>query len=397
MSELLAPAGSLKKIETAFHFGADAVYIGGSSFSLRAYADNFENNDLVLAVKKAKSCHKKIYVAVNIYAKDSDFERLGEYLRFLESIGVDAVIIADMGVFAFCRKIAPKLSIHVSTQANTTNSYAAALWKELGAERIVLARECSLKEIEEIHRQLPEVQLEAFVHGAMCVAESGRCLLSAVMSGRSSNRGECAQPCRYEYALCEKTREGEYFPLIEDERGSYLLNSKDLNMLAHLQLLKESGVSSFKIEGRMKSEYYIGCVVNAYRRVMDGESAQLLESELKKTSHRGFTTGFYFDSVKREQYESSRSEADYEFVAEVVQYLPQTGEALIEQRNRFSLGDTLEILSVGDSFNKTIEVTSMRDETGESVTDAKRVQQKLWIKTSEKLSEYDILRRKRRK
>ena len=269
--ELLAPAGNLQKLKTAFYFGADAVYLGGKQFSLRTFADNFTEEELAEGVRYARERGKKVYACANIFARNSDFARLPDYFLFLREIGVDAVLISDPGVFRVCRKVAPDLPVHVSTQANTTNAQSAAMWKELGASRVVLARELSLGEIAQIHAENPELELEAFVHGAMCISYSGRCLLSDYLDGRSSNRGACAQACRYEYELRARDREdGGWLSVGEDGKGTYFLNSKDLNMSAHLAELAAAGVVSFKIEGRMKSEYYLATVVNAYHRLYAG-------------------------------------------------------------------------------------------------------------------------------
>ena len=306
-------------------------------------------------------------------------------------------------MIACVKKAAPALEIHLSTQANVTNSYAARFWADNGVKRIVLARETSLENIKRMRDALlPETELEAFVHGAMCVAYSGRCLLSAATTGRSGNRGECAQSCRWEYALCEKTREGEYFPISEDGRGTYILNSKDLNMLAHIDKLIKAGVSSLKIEGRAKTSYYLATVTNAYRRALDLFYAapndfrlpEELLLEPYKTSHRKFNTGFYFGSA--EQYtQSAKPEQTHEMCAVVKS--AENGGAIIEQRNRFKEGDELEILSPEESFGKTVTVGDMRDENGERVSDAKIVQQKLFISTDIKLCAGDILRKRTNK
>ncbi len=403
MAELLAPAGNREKLETALHFGADAVYLAGCEFGLRAYCDNFTNDELAAAVKFCHERNKKVYVTLNIYAYDQDLEKIADYARFLSETGADGAIISDAGVIACVKKAAPALEIHLSTQANVTNSYAARFWADNGVKRIVLARETSLENIKRMRDALlPETELEAFAHGAMCVAYSGRCLLSAATTGRSGNRGECAQSCRWEYALCEKTREGEYFPISEDGRGTYILNSKDLNMLAHIDKLIKAGVSSLKIEGRAKTSYYLATVTNAYRRALDLFYAapndfrlpEELLLEPYKTSHRKFNTGFYFGSA--EQYtQSAKPEQTHEMCAVVKS--AENGGAIIEQRNRFKEGDELEILSPEESFGKTVTVGDMRDENGERVSDAKIVQQKLFISTDIKLCAGDILRKKTNK
>ena len=278
--ELLAPAGNLNKLKLAFYYGADAVYVGGKSFSLRTFADNFTDEELAEGIAFAHARGKKVYVAVNIFARNADFAQLPDYFRTLERLGADAVLVSDLGVFRACREAAPSLPIHISTQANTTNSQSAAMWKALGASRVVLARELSLEEIANIHEENPDLELEAFVHGAMCISYSGRCLLSDYLDGRSSNRGACVQACRYRYEIrTQECKNDGWTEVQEDEKGTYFLNSKDLNMSAHLSELETAGVCSFKIEGRMKSEYYLATVVNAYRRILDGGDLPLLKEE----------------------------------------------------------------------------------------------------------------------
>ena len=389
MIELLAPAGTFLKLKTAFKFGADAVYFAGKKFGLRAFAGNFEDNEIEDAVKYAHSINKKVYITVNILAHEADFDGLKDYILYLDKIGVDAVIVADIGIIKLIRDIAPNLDIHVSTQANVTNSYSAKFFASLGVKRIVLARELSIEEIKKIHTAVPEIELEAFVHGAMCISYSGRCLLSNYFTGRDSNRGACVQACRWEYTITEKSRQGQQFPIEEDERGTYILNSKDLCMINHLKELEEAGVCSFKIEGRMKSEYYVACTVNAYRRALNGEKIDV--SELEKSSHRLFTTGFYFGEKDKECFQSSMPVQTHEFMALVLQD-QKDGWVKIEQRNRFKVGDSLEVLSPDNNFNKKIIVEELRNLKGEEVFDAKKVQEVLMLKTSLNLKEGDILR-----
>ncbi len=389
MIELLAPAGTFLKLKTAFKFGADAVYFAGKKFGLRAFAGNFEDNEIEDAVKYAHSINKKVYITVNILAHEADFDGLEDYILYLDKIGVDAVIVADIGIIKLIRDIAPNLDIHVSTQANVTNSYSAKFFASLGVKRIVLARELSIEEIKKIHTAVPEIELEAFVHGAMCISYSGRCLLSNYFTGRDSNRGACVQACRWEYTITEKSRQGQQFPIEEDERGTYILNSKDLCMINHLKELEEAGVCSFKIEGRMKSEYYVACTVNAYRRALNGEKIDV--SELEKSSHRLFTTGFYFGEKDKECFQSSMPVQTHEFMALVLQD-QKDGWVKIEQRNRFKVGDSLEVLSPDNNFNKKIIVEELRNLKGEEVFDAKKVQEVLMLKTNLNLKEGDILR-----
>ena len=389
MVELLAPAGTFLKLKTAFKFGADAVYFAGKKFGLRAFAGNFEDDEIEKAVNYAHSLNKKVYITVNILAHEADFDGLKEYIEYLDKIGVDAVIVADVGIIKLIRDVAPNLDIHVSTQANVTNSYSAKFFQDMGVKRIVLARELSIEEIKKIHEAVPNMELEAFVHGAMCISYSGRCLLSNYFTGRDSNRGACVQACRWEYTITEKSRQGQQFPIEEDERGTYILNSKDLCMIKHLKELEEAGVCSFKIEGRMKSEYYVACTVNAYRRAINGEDVDI--SELEKSSHRLFTTGFYFGEKDKECFTSSSPVQTHEFMALVLEDA-KDGYVKIEQRNRFKVGDTLEVLSPDENFNKKIKVTEIKNLKGELIDDAKKVQEVLYLRTELALKEGDILR-----
>lgn len=400
--ELLAPAGNFSKLKTAVYYGADAVYIGGKNFSLRAFSDNFTDEEIVEAVKFAHGKNVKIYVTVNIFAKNSDFEKAAEYFRFLERAKVDAVLITDVGLVSLCKKVAPELKIHLSTQANTLNKYAVKFWGELGLERVVLARELSLSEIKEISEFNPETQLEAFVHGAMCISYSGRCLLSNYFNGRDANRGECVQACRWQYELREKSKNGEFFPIEEDERGSYILNSKDLNMIEHIDEMAEAGVCSLKIEGRMKSEYYLATVINAYRRAIDEyykiggkyKKNQMFYDELLKTNHRVFTTAYMLGENKETvNYSDSQSAGEKQFIATVLEGTNDEGYFIAEMRNRFKKGDKLELLTPNDNFNSVILPGRITDEEGNDIEDAKIVQQKLRIYSDIKVSAGDILRR----
>lgn len=399
--ELLAPAGNFSKLKTAVYYGADAVYIGGKSFSLRALSDNFTDEEIARAVEYAHGKNVKVYVTVNIFAKNSDFDKAKEYFKFLYSVGVDAVLITDIGLIDLCKEVAPDLPIHLSTQANTLNKYAVRAWKNYGLERVVLARELSLSEIAEIRQFVPDIELEAFAHGAMCISYSGRCLLSNYLNGRDSNRGECVQACRWSYELREKNKGGDYYPIEEDERGSYILNSKDLNMISHIDEMVKAGVVSLKIEGRMKSEYYLATVINAYRRAIDEyckigdkyKENQTFYDELIKTSHRAFTTAYTLgDNRDTVNYSDSQSVGEKQFIA-VVTKSTEGGYAEIEMRNRFKKSDVLEILSPSDNFNKTFVVNEMYDEDGNEIVDAKIVQQKIKIKCEYDLREGDILRK----
>lgn len=404
MIELLAPAGDLNKLKTALHFGADAVYCGGNIFSLRANAKNFTEDELIEAVKYTHERNKKIYVAANIFAFNNDFDALGKYFQFLQKIGVDAVLVSDPGVLCCLKENAPKMEIHLSTQANTTNKYAAKFWVEQGVKRIVLARETSIEDIKEIRSFLPEsVELEAFVHGAMCISYSGRCLLSNALTGRSSNRGDCVQACRWEYEIVEKNRKGKPLTIGEEERGTYILNSKDLNMIEHIDKLAQAGVYSFKVEGRMKSVYYVASVINAYRKAFeiyknnpnDYKPSQMLIDELYKNSHRDYTTGFFFGEKDSVCLESAQPKCDYEFSAEVIDYNKEKKMLFVEMRNRFKKGDVLEILSNNDKYwNKQIQIDEIYDEKGNLIDDVKLVQQRVYIPTEYELTARDILRKR---
>ncbi len=397
MLELLAPAGDMEKLKIAFKFGADACYFAGKRWGLRAFSNNFEADEMEECVNYAHSIGKKCYITVNVIAHNKDFEGLKEYLQYLEKIGVDAVIVADVGIASFVKKYT-NLQLHISTQANITNVYSAKFFEDFGANRLILARELSLKEIEEIRNVLrPETELETFVHGAMCISYSGRCLLSNYFAGRDSNAGACVQACRWEYAIAEKNQQGQYYPIEEDKRGTYILNSKDLCMIKHLPELAKAGVSSFKIEGRMKSQYYVATIVNAYRRVLDAleigeEVTAELYDEVFKASHRNYTTGFYYPNENKENLETSLPVQTSEFMGIVTE--DSDGEyVMVEQRNKFSVGDELEILSNDDNFNKKFTITEIIDSKGELVESAKNVQEIVKIKCPYKLSKLDILRK----
>ncbi len=399
--ELLAPAGNMEKLNTALHFGADAVYLAYKQFGLRAFADNFDEEQLAHAVKLCREKGKKLYVTLNIFAHNADFSTMPDIIRLLESLKVDGVIVSDIGIMSLVRKYAPSVPIHLSTQANLTNKYAAKAYCDMGVSRLVTARELTLDEIREIRDFIPdEVEIESFVHGAMCISYSGRCLLSNYMTGRKSNSGECAQSCRWEYELVEKSR-GEYFPIEEDHRGAYILNSKDMNMLRYIDKLRDAGVCSFKIEGRVKTSYYVASVVNAYRRAIDilesssGEFVlpEELYEDLTKPSHRNYCTGFYFGSSGDNQcYDTSKPRQSYDFIAKVVDTFD--GGAVVEMRNRFKKGDALEVLSPGEQHNAIINVERITDIDGVEMDDVMLVQQKVKLYTDIKLSIEDILRKK---
>ncbi|MBO5026960.1 MAG: U32 family peptidase C-terminal domain-containing protein [Clostridia bacterium] len=395
-AELLAPAGSYAKMRTALHFGADAVYVGGKQFSLRAFADNFSVDELREATAYAHAIGKKIYLTANVFARNADFCVLESYFKTLEDVGVDAVIVSDPGVVYVVKHAAPSLAIHLSTQANTTNKYAVKFWWEQGVSRVILARELSIKEIAEIHEFVPEIELETFVHGAMCISYSGRCLLSDYLDGRSSNRGACVQSCRWRYevrALNATNGQSEWLPMEEDERGTYIFNSKDLNMLAYLQELELAGVCSFKIEGRMKSGYYLATVINAYRRAMDGEDLSVSERELLAVAHREYTQAYMLgENHETVNYEDSQSRGDYLYIADVLG--TENGYVMAEMRNRFHQGDVLEVLSPDGNFAKTFVADEILDREGVRTDDAKRVQEIYLIKCPYELHAGDYLRRK---
>ena len=401
--ELLAPAGNPERLRIALAYGADAVYIGGRRFGLRAFADNFSAEEMAEAVSYAHDRGKKVYVTMNLFAHNEDFEGMAEYAQALECLGADAVIVSDPGVLALVREAAPSLPIHLSTQANCTNWRSALFWHGLGVSRIILARELSLSEIRTIRDHTPDtLELEAFVHGAMCMAYSGRCAISNYLTGRDANRGECSQPCRWEYHLTEAKRPGEFMPVAEVEGGTYLFNSKDLCMIEHIPALLEAGLSSFKIEGRMKTAYYTAIAVGAYRReidrclqgqkdyVFDGENLQ----ELKKASHRPYTTGFSFGRPESEGLEGQSSTylRGYDFVGLVTGFDPSRNLLQVEQRNAFGVGDALEVLEPGTGFF-SYPVTAMYDEDHRPLSWAPHPQQTVYLPYPRPLKPFSLLRR----
>jgi len=402
--ELLAPAGNLEKLKMAILFGADAVYIGGQRFGLRASADNFSLEDMKEGLAFAHQRNCKVYVTVNIIPHNEDLVGLPEYIKELDKLGVDAVIVSDTGIFNIVREAAPNMEIHISTQANNTNYLSARFWYDLGAKRIVVARELSINEIKEIVNNTPaDMDIEAFVHGAMCISYSGRCLLSNYMTGRDSNRGACSHPCRWKYSLVEEKRPGEYYPVYEDERGTYIFNSKDLCMIEYIPQLIDAGIYSFKIEGRMKSSFYVATVVSAYRKAIDAYMADPENYrfnpewlvELSKASHREYTTGFYFNKTTGADqiYHTSSYIREYDFVGMVLEYDKETGIAKVEQRNRMIVGDEIEVVIPGkDYFIQTIE--EMRNEEGESIRTAPHPQMIVYMPMKQEVVPYTILRRK---
>ena len=400
--ELLAPVGDKERLEAAVYFGADAVYFAGKKFGLRAFASNFDEDEIKDSVKFCHEHNVKVYVTVNILAHQSDFIGLVDYLKHLDESHVDGVIVSDLGI-AHMVKEYTNLELHVSTQANITNAESAKVWVKLGAKRLVLARELSIEEVKAIKDAVgDDIDIECFCHGAMCISYSGRCLLSNYFLGRDSNKGACAQPCRWEYAIYSKNKENpmdDYYPIEEDERGTYILNSKDMCLINHINELDKAGIKSFKIEGRMKSTYYVATVVNAYRRAIDNylnnnDSNFDYIEELEKTSNRAFTTGFYFHDEHKTNKASSRLIQNYDFIALVVEDA-KDGKILIEHRNKFVLGDELEVLSPNDTFDKIIKLNEIVDEKGNSIEEVKRVKQRVYIKTDLALKKGDILRKKR--
>lgn len=402
--ELLAPAGNLEKLKIAVLYGADAVYVGGELYNLREAADNFTIEDLKEGLEFAHKRGVKVYVAVNLIPHNEDLEDLPEYIAKLDEIGVDAVIVADPGVLSIVQEAAPEMEIHLSTQANNVNWRSLEFWQKQGVERVILARELSINEMKEINKRV-DIDTEAFIHGAMCISYSGRCLLSNYMINRDANRGECAQPCRWEYTLMEAERPGEYHPIVEDENGTYIFNSKDLCMIEHIPELMATGVSSFKIEGRMKSLHYVATVVNTYRQALDkwakdSENYTFKEEwldELKKISHRHYTTGFYFGQpgAEGQNYETSSYVRDYDFMGIIQDYLPETEEAVIEVRSKFFEGDEVEIFGPKtDSFIEELEY--IKNEEGERIPDAPHPHQLITVKVEEPVEKYDIVRREKR-
>lgn len=401
--ELLAPAGNMDKLKMAFLYGADAVYLGGKSFGLRAFSDNFSEEELKEAVTYAHTLGKHVHVTVNIFPHNRDLKLLPDYLRYLQDIHVDAILIADPGIFYLARQVAPNVPIHVSTQANTTNWASAKFWYEQGAARVVMAREVSTKDIKEIHEKVP-VDLEGFVHGAMCISYSGRCLLSNYFThDRDSNRGQCVQCCRFKYNVVEEKRPGQYFPVVEDERGTYIFNSKDLCLLPYLPDLYDAGLSSLKIEGRMKSVHYVATVVKVYRQALDAYERdpehfhvkQEWIDELEKISHRPYTRGF---SVSRptdadQVYTQSSNTQTHEFIGLVKSYDGAKKMAYVEQRNHFKVGQTVEFLQPkGELVTYTISQIFGAD--GTPVDAARHPQELVGLPSDVPLEPYSMMRRK---
>ena len=403
--ELLAPAGDLEKFKTAITYGADAVYFGGEMFSLRAGAGNLSVDEIKEGMEFAHEHGAKGYMTLNIYAHNEDIEPLREYIYEIKDLGIDAYIVSDPGVIALIQEQIPNAEIHLSTQANTTNYVTANFWAAHGVKRIVAAREMSLKELSVMSRALPQgTDVEAFVHGAMCISYSGRCLLSNFMAGRDANQGACTHPCRWKYSLVEEQRPGEYYPIEEDERGSYIMNSRDLCMIDKIPDLVNSGVTSFKIEGRMKSMYYVATVVSAYRAAIDDYLANPNYyvynpkhfKELCKASHREFTHGFYYNKPtdKDQNYITSDYTRDYSFIGLVRNHDKLSGLTTVEQRNKFSVGDTVEIFGPRTPYYEET-ITEMYNEEGELIESAPHPQQILKIRFNKVPGEGFIMRKKK--
>ena len=395
--ELLAPAGDMERLRMSLAYGADAVYLAGTDFGMRSFAGNFTPEELKQAVALCHSRGVAVHVTCNTMPRNGEIARMPEWLSYLQELGVDAAILADVGVLSLLKKHAPKLKAHISTQASVSNYQAAAAWYELGASRVILARELSLDEIREIRAKAPrELELEAFVHGAMCVSYSGRCLLSNYMTGRDANRGACAQPCRYQYALVEEKRPGEYFPIGEDAGGAYIMNSKDMCMIDHIPELIDAGLDSLKIEGRAKSAYYAAVVTGAYRHAIDAALAgQPLEpvwrDEVEKVSHRPYSTGFYFGEPGQHT-SHSRYVRDWQIMAVVTSCTPD-GTALCELRNKLSAGDELELAGPG---LKPVPVTveGLTDGDGLPIPEARKPQMPFYLKLPVQAPPLSLLRRK---
>lgn len=403
-TELLIPAGSLEVLKTAVIFGADAVYIGGEAFSLRAKAKNFSLPEMEEGIRFAHERNVKVYVTANIFAHHRDIEEAGRYFEELRGMEEkpDALIISDPGLFSVAREVCPEMEIHISTQANNTNYKTYTFWNKLGAKRAVCARELSLSEIKEIRAHIPEeMEIEAFVHGAMCISYSGRCLLSNYMTGRDANRGACTHPCRWKYAVVEESRPGEYLPVYENERGTFLFNSGDLCMIEHIPELIEAGIDSFKIEGRMKAALYVATVARTYRRAIDDclksekiyrGNMEWYKREIGKCTYRQFTTGFYFGKPGRESqiYDSSTYQSEAVYLG-MIEGTDRRGYAHLEQKNKFCAGDLIEIMKP-DGRNIPVTVEAMEDEEGNPMENCPHAKQKFSVKLSEVPEKYDLLR-----
>ena len=402
--EILAPAGDYDKLVAAVQYGADAVYLGGEEFSMRVACNNFSDDDLKRGIDFAKENGKKIYIATNVIMKNHDLENVGRFAEKIYSYGADAVILSDIGAFDIVKNTVPNLDIHISTQANTNNYASANMWHKLGASRVVLSREMTYQEVKELREKTDkDLELELFVHGAMCVSYSGRCLLSSFMIGREANRGACAQPCRWKYYLMEEKRPGQFYQVFEEDEGSYFFNSKDLCLIECIPELVDAGVTSFKIEGRVKSEYYVANTVKAYRHEIDRyyenpdkyvfDPRQL--EELNKVSHRVYSYGFWHGAPKDDGqvYDNNAYIRDYEVVG-VVKECDDEGNVVVQQKNKFSVGETLEVMQpINDTIEFTVE--SMQDEKGNEIDSAPHGRMTVKMKLPQKVDVNSMLRKQK--
>lgn len=398
--ELLSPAGNFEKFCSALHFGADAVYLAGERFGMRAASDNFTDQELARAIDLAHQKNRKVYITLNVMPRQDEMIQVGEYIERLSELNPDGLIVADLGVFSLARRLAPKIPVHISTQAATVNAYSCNAWYDLGAKRVVLARELSLGEIAAIRRDIPDdLELETFVHGSMCVSFSGRCMLSEYFTGRDANRGECTQPCRWQYRFYEEKRPGDVLSAEIYPEGSYIFGSKDLCMIRHLKDLCDAGISSFKIEGRMKSAYYTALVTNAYRIALDGIKSGVepdldsLEKELDVVSHREYCTGYYYDrDMANSNFASTNGYiSEQSFLCSVIEGSNGENVARCRQKNKFSVLDTCEFISPG-KFGQKVRILDMYNEKGERIQSCPHPQMEFFIKTDVKLESGDLIR-----
>lgn len=401
--ELLVPASSLEVLKTAVVFGADAVYIGGEVFSLRAKSKNFSLEDMREGIAFAHAHQVKVYVTANILAHNGDLDGVREYFRELKDIGPDALIISDPGVFAIAKEIVPEIDIHISTQANNTNYGTYNFWYRMGARRVVTARELSMAEIGEIHANIPDdMEIETFIHGAMCISYSGRCLLSNYFTGRDANQGACTHPCRWKYAVVEETRPGEYLPVYENERGTYIFNSKDLCMIEHIPELIDAGIDSFKIEGRMKTALYVAVVARTYRQAIDDclkdkalyrQRLPYYREQIAKCTYRQFTTGFFFGKPTDEAqiYDSNTYTKEYTYLG-IINGRNAEGLYGLEQRNKFSVGESIEVMKP-DGRDIAVTVRRICNEEGSDMESCPHPKQRIYVDLGIELEEQDLLRR----
>lgn len=400
--ELLAPAGDFEKLKTAIKFGANAVYMAGNSFGLRKNSKNFDKEELKKAVDYAHDHNVRCHITMNIIPHDNDLKGIVDYIKFLDQIGVDALIISDPGIFNIAKENSG-IDLHISTQASVTNSHTINFWYNLGAKRVILARELSLEEIIEIRKNVPEdLEIECFIHGAMCISYSGRCLLSNYMTGRDSNRGDCAHACRWKYSIQEEKRPGEFYPIEEDENGTFIMNSKDLCLIDEIDKLIEAGIDSFKIEGRMKTVFYVATVIRSYRQAINEyynsnfneKVSQKYLNEIKKASHRHFTKGFFYGKPDENSqiYENSSYIRNYDFIAVVLEYGKETKIAKLEERNKFLLGDKVEIFGNSPDYIE-FTIDNMKDSKGNDIDMANKAKQIVYIKIDHDLKKGDMVRK----